>query len=163
MQGSPCHRSPLTWLFSYFTQTRYTCFISLPVTCIKLNPAAVTMSNPPPPPMVGLIKDILHYCCCMLQIVYCVNSLEISPCVFTDASSAAKTRQSKTSGFDPCSGGTCGRPAVRPLVDTGAMVFVVFGILGLNRTEHRDNHVIGDMVSWRWWGWGWGWVVPLCA
>ena len=35
---------------------------------------------------------------------------------------------------------------MRPLVDTGAMVFVVFGILGVNRTERRDNHVIGDMV-----------------
>ncbi|MGH0119111.1 UNVERIFIED_CONTAM: hypothetical protein FKN15_031444 [Acipenser sinensis] len=37
------------------------------------------------------------------------------------------------------------QPAVRPLVDTGAMVFVVFGILGLNRTRRVENHVIGDM------------------
>nr|XP_033474804.1 protein dispatched homolog 3 isoform X2 [Epinephelus lanceolatus] len=65
----------------------------------------------------------------------------------SDPSSAAKTKQSKTFGFNPCSGGACGHPAVRPLVDTGAMVFVVFGILGVNRTEHRDNHVIGDMGS----------------
>ncbi|XP_042344435.1 protein dispatched homolog 3 isoform X2 [Plectropomus leopardus] len=64
-----------------------------------------------------------------------------------DPSSAAKTKPSKTFGFNPCSGGVCGHPAVRPLVDTGAMVFVVFGILGVNRTEHRDNHVIGDMGS----------------
>lgn len=64
----------------------------------------------------------------------------------SDPSSAAKTKPSKTLGFNPCSGGTCGLPAVRPLVDTGAMVFVVFGILGVNRTERRDNHVIGDMV-----------------
>ncbi|XP_029959796.1 protein dispatched homolog 3 [Salarias fasciatus] len=64
-----------------------------------------------------------------------------------DPSSAAKAKPSKTSGFNPCSGGVCGHPAVRPLVDTGAMVFVVFGILGVNRTEHRDNHVIGDMGS----------------
>ncbi|XP_048837474.1 LOW QUALITY PROTEIN: protein dispatched homolog 3 [Brienomyrus brachyistius] len=54
---------------------------------------------------------------------------------------------SKTSGFNPCGGGGCGRPAVRPLVDTGAMVFVVFGILGVNRTQRADNHVIGDMGS----------------
>ncbi|XP_037634369.1 protein dispatched homolog 3 [Sebastes umbrosus] len=65
----------------------------------------------------------------------------------SDPSSAAKTKSSKTSGFNPCSGGACGHPAVRPLVDTGAMVFVVFGILGVNRTEQRDNHVIGDMGS----------------
>ncbi|XP_059194109.1 protein dispatched homolog 3 [Centropristis striata] len=65
----------------------------------------------------------------------------------SDPSSAAKTKLSKTFGFNPCSGGACGHPAVRPLVDTGAMVFVVFGILGVNRTEHRDNHVIGDMGS----------------
>ncbi|KAL3063332.1 hypothetical protein OYC64_002992 [Pagothenia borchgrevinki] len=65
----------------------------------------------------------------------------------SDPSSAAKMKSSKTFGFNPCSGGACGRPAVRPLVDTGAMVFVVFGILGVNRTEHRDNHVIGDMGS----------------
>uniref|UniRef100_A0A8C5F559 Dispatched RND transporter family member 3 n=1 Tax=Gadus morhua TaxID=8049 RepID=A0A8C5F559_GADMO len=51
---------------------------------------------------------------------------------------------SKTLGFNPCSGGVCGPPAVRPLVDTGAMVFVVFGILGVNRTQRTDNHVIGD-------------------
>uniref|UniRef100_A0A673AVI6 Dispatched RND transporter family member 3 n=1 Tax=Sphaeramia orbicularis TaxID=375764 RepID=A0A673AVI6_9TELE len=56
-------------------------------------------------------------------------------------------KPSKTFGFNPCSGGACGRPAVRPLVDTGAMVFVVFGILGVNRTVHRDNHVIGDLGS----------------
>ncbi|XP_048099719.1 protein dispatched homolog 3 isoform X1 [Alosa alosa] len=54
---------------------------------------------------------------------------------------------SKTSGFNPCGGGVCGKPAVRPLVDTGAMVFVVFGILGINRTQYLDNHVIGDMGS----------------
>ncbi|XP_044053899.1 protein dispatched homolog 3 [Siniperca chuatsi] len=65
----------------------------------------------------------------------------------SDPSSAARTKPSKTFGFNPCSGGACGHPAVRPLVDTGAMVFVVFGILGVNRTEHRDNHVIGDMGS----------------
>ncbi|KAJ8400930.1 hypothetical protein AAFF_G00388870 [Aldrovandia affinis] len=56
-------------------------------------------------------------------------------------------KSSKTSGFNPCGGGGCGQPAVRPLVDTGAMVFVVFGILGVNRTHRKDNHVIGDMGS----------------
>ncbi|XP_057687535.1 protein dispatched homolog 3 isoform X2 [Corythoichthys intestinalis] len=53
----------------------------------------------------------------------------------------------KMSGFNPCAGGVCGRPAVRPLVDTGAMVFLVFGILGVNRTEPPDNHVIGEIGS----------------
>ncbi|XP_033828260.1 protein dispatched homolog 3 [Periophthalmus magnuspinnatus] len=64
-----------------------------------------------------------------------------------EPSSPAKVNPSKTLGFNPCTGGACGRPAVRPLVDTGAMVFVVFGILGINRTEPRDNHVIGDLGS----------------
>ncbi|XP_038853834.1 protein dispatched homolog 3-like [Salvelinus namaycush] len=59
----------------------------------------------------------------------------------TDSTS---TKRSRTSGFNPCSGGGCGQPAVRPLVDTGAMVF---GILGVNRTQRTDNHVIGDMGS----------------
>ncbi|XP_062399828.1 protein dispatched homolog 3 [Sardina pilchardus] len=59
----------------------------------------------------------------------------------------APANTSKTSGFNPCGGGVCGKPAVRPLVDTGAMVFVVFGILGINRTQYLDNHVIGDMGS----------------
>ncbi|XP_077167820.1 protein dispatched homolog 3 isoform X2 [Paroedura picta] len=58
-----------------------------------------------------------------------------------------KAKLSVTSGFNPCGGSGCGKPAVRPLVDTGAMVFVVFGILGVNRTRHMDNHVIGDMGS----------------
>ncbi|KAM8885425.1 protein dispatched homolog 3 [Spinachia spinachia] len=65
----------------------------------------------------------------------------------SDLSSAAKTKSSKTFGFNPCSGDACGHPAVRPLVDTGAMVFVVFGILGVNRTRNLENHVIGDMGS----------------
>ncbi|CAL9708412.1 unnamed protein product [Knipowitschia caucasica] len=64
-----------------------------------------------------------------------------------DTNSPTKANPSKTFGFNPCSGGVCGRPAVRPLVDTGAMVFVVFGILGINRSEPRDNHVIGDLGS----------------
>ncbi|KAK9391923.1 patched domain-containing protein 2 [Crotalus adamanteus] len=60
---------------------------------------------------------------------------------------SVKSKFSITSGFNPCRNGNCGKPAVRPLVDTGAMVFVVFGILGVNRTRHTDNHVIGDMGS----------------
>ncbi|KAK2837458.1 hypothetical protein Q5P01_014670 [Channa striata] len=67
--------------------------------------------------------------------------------LLSDLSSSTKKKPSKTFGFNPCSGGVCGHPAVRPLVDTGAMVFVVFGILGVNRSEHKDNHVIGDMGS----------------
>lgn len=61
-------------------------------------------------------------------------------------SAPREVKSSKTSGFNPCSGGGCGKPAVRPLVDTGAMVFIVFGILGVNRTQRSDNHVIGDLV-----------------
>nr|XP_032817859.1 protein dispatched homolog 3 [Petromyzon marinus] len=52
-------------------------------------------------------------------------------------------------GYDPCAGGRCAQPAARPLVDTGAMVFLVFGVLGLNRSAtaeghggRDDNHVI---------------------
>ncbi|PKU32896.1 patched domain-containing protein 2 [Limosa lapponica baueri] len=60
---------------------------------------------------------------------------------------APKAKLSATSGFNPCMNTGCGKPAVRPLVDTGAMVFVVFGIRGVNRTRHPDNHVIGDMGS----------------
>nr|XP_040145074.1 protein dispatched homolog 3 [Ictidomys tridecemlineatus] len=58
-----------------------------------------------------------------------------------------KARLSATFGFNPCVNTGCGKPAVRPLVDTGAMVFVVFGIIGLNRTRQVDNHVIGDPVG----------------
>ncbi|XP_061623324.1 protein dispatched homolog 3 [Phyllopteryx taeniolatus] len=64
-----------------------------------------------------------------------------------DSTSDGPMKASMMFGFNPCAGGACGRPAVRPLVDTGAMVFVVFGILGVNRTERRDNHVIGDIGS----------------
>ncbi|XP_061422356.1 protein dispatched homolog 3 [Lethenteron reissneri] len=52
-------------------------------------------------------------------------------------------------GYDPCAGGRCAQPAARPLVDTGAMVFLVFGVLSLNRSAtaeghggRDDNHVI---------------------
>ncbi|XP_053754950.1 protein dispatched homolog 3 isoform X2 [Panthera pardus] len=58
-----------------------------------------------------------------------------------------KARLSATFGFNPCVNTGCGKPAVRPLVDTGAMVFVVFGIIGINRTRQVDNHVIGDPGS----------------
>lgn len=57
-----------------------------------------------------------------------------------------RARLSATFGFNPCVNTGCGKPAVRPLVDTGAMVFVVFGIVGINRTRQVDNHVIGDPV-----------------
>lgn len=57
-----------------------------------------------------------------------------------------RARLSATFGFNPCVNAGCGKPAVRPLVDTGAMVFVVFGIVGINRTRQVDNHVIGDPV-----------------
>ncbi|XP_063273461.1 protein dispatched homolog 3 isoform X3 [Prinia subflava] len=60
---------------------------------------------------------------------------------------APRARLSPTSGFNPCVNAGCGKPAARPLVDTGAMVFVVFGIRGVNRTRRADNHVIGDMGS----------------
>ncbi|CAH2320554.1 patched domain-containing 2 isoform X2 [Pelobates cultripes] len=52
---------------------------------------------------------------------------------------------SPTLGFNPCLNTACGKPAVRPLVDTGAMVFVVFGIQGINRTRAPDNHVLGEL------------------
>ncbi|KAM8927920.1 protein dispatched homolog 3 isoform 2-T2 [Pelodytes ibericus] len=52
---------------------------------------------------------------------------------------------SPTLGFNPCLNTACGKPAVRPLVDTGAMVFVVFGIQGINRTRVPDNHVLGEL------------------
>ncbi|XP_068098467.1 protein dispatched homolog 3 isoform X2 [Hyperolius riggenbachi] len=52
---------------------------------------------------------------------------------------------SPTMDFNPCLNAACGKPAVRPLVDTGAMVFVVFGIRGINRTRIPDNHVLGEL------------------
>uniref|UniRef100_A0A8C4PS68 Dispatched RND transporter family member 3 n=1 Tax=Equus asinus TaxID=9793 RepID=A0A8C4PS68_EQUAS len=58
-----------------------------------------------------------------------------------------RSRLSATLGFNPCVNTGCGKPAVRPLVDTGAMVFVVFGIIGINRTRQMDNHVIRDPGS----------------
>uniref|UniRef100_A0A8C4NGJ2 DUF7023 domain-containing protein n=1 Tax=Eptatretus burgeri TaxID=7764 RepID=A0A8C4NGJ2_EPTBU len=48
-------------------------------------------------------------------------------------------------GYNPCSDGPgCGPPASRPLVDSGAIVFLVFGILGLNQSSTHENHVIGN-------------------
>ncbi|XP_028922531.1 protein dispatched homolog 3 [Ornithorhynchus anatinus] len=67
--------------------------------------------------------------------------------LYVPSEKAPKVRLSATYGFNPCVNTGCGKPAVRPLVDTGAMVFVVFGILGVNRTWSSDNHVIGDMGS----------------
>ncbi|XP_055438295.1 protein dispatched homolog 3 [Bubalus kerabau] len=66
---------------------------------------------------------------------------------YVPSEKAPKARLSATFGFNPCINTGCGKPAVRPLVDTGAMVFVVFGIIGINRTRQVDNHVIGDPGS----------------
>ncbi|XP_058160400.1 protein dispatched homolog 3 isoform X2 [Dasypus novemcinctus] len=66
---------------------------------------------------------------------------------YVPSEKAPKARLSATFGFNPCVNTGCGKPAVRPLVDTGAMVFVVFGIAGLNRTRQADNHVLGDPGS----------------
>ncbi|NWW74256.1 DISP3 protein, partial [Climacteris rufus] len=67
--------------------------------------------------------------------------------LYVPSEKAPKAKLSAMSGFNPCMNAGCGKPAVRPLVDTGAMVFVVFGIRGVNRTRRPDNHVIGDMGS----------------
>ncbi|XP_030819657.1 protein dispatched homolog 3 [Camarhynchus parvulus] len=67
--------------------------------------------------------------------------------LYVPSEKAPKAKLSATSGFNPCMNTGCGKPAVRPLVDTGAMVFVVFGIRGVNRTRRQDNHVLGDMGS----------------
>ncbi|NWQ84307.1 DISP3 protein, partial [Columbina picui] len=67
--------------------------------------------------------------------------------LYVPSEKAPKAKLSATSGFNPCMNTGCGKPAVRPLVDTGAMVFVVFGIRGVNRTRRPDNHVIADMGS----------------
>ncbi|XP_030918206.1 protein dispatched homolog 3 isoform X1 [Geospiza fortis] len=66
--------------------------------------------------------------------------------LYVPSEKAPKAKLSATSGFNPCMNTGCGKPAVRPLVDTGAMVFVVFGIRGVNRTRRQDNHVLGDMM-----------------
>ncbi|XP_069775145.1 protein dispatched homolog 3 isoform X2 [Narcine bancroftii] len=66
---------------------------------------------------------------------------------YKKAFSRSHAKETPTFDFNPCMNDGCGKPAVRPLVDTGAMVFVVFGILGVNRTRKQDNHVIGDMGS----------------
>lgn len=78
----------------------------------------------------------------------CGGALGAGPTPGTTATPPAgpRARLSATFGFNPCVNTGCGKPAVRPLVDTGAMVFVVFGIVGINRTRQVDNHVIGDPV-----------------
>lgn len=90
-------------------------------------------------------------------------------------SAVPRTRLSPTFGFNPCVNTGCGKPAVRPLVDTGAMVFVVFGIIGINRTRQADNHVLGDQVHGQQrtqapschlggsWGHSEGWAGPALA
>ncbi|XP_053546042.1 protein dispatched homolog 3 [Bombina bombina] len=64
---------------------------------------------------------------------------------YVPSEKGAPRKSSPTLGFNPCLNTACGKPAVRPLVDTGAMVFLVFGIKGINRTRVPDNHVLGDM------------------
>uniref|UniRef100_H3AV32 Dispatched RND transporter family member 3 n=2 Tax=Latimeria chalumnae TaxID=7897 RepID=H3AV32_LATCH len=66
---------------------------------------------------------------------------------FVPYEKATHKEKPATARFNPCLNNSCGKPAVRPLTDTGAMVFVVFGIKGVNRTRSPDNHVIGDMGS----------------
>ncbi|XP_063804768.1 protein dispatched homolog 3 isoform X2 [Pseudophryne corroboree] len=64
---------------------------------------------------------------------------------YTPPERGALKKLSPTLDFNPCLNTACGKPAVRPLVDTGAMVFVVFGIRGINRTRIPDNHVLGEL------------------
>ncbi|XP_075394406.1 protein dispatched homolog 3 [Tenrec ecaudatus] len=68
-------------------------------------------------------------------------------CFYVPSEKVPRARLSATFGFNPCVNTGCGKPAVRPLVDTGAMVFVVFGIVGLNHSRQGDNHVLGDPGS----------------
>lgn len=81
-----------------------------------------------------------------LSGVWGQEGLHLAPGTAMTPFAGPKARLSATFGFNPCVNTGCGKPAVRPLVDTGAMVFVVFGIVGINRTRQVDNHVIGDPV-----------------
>uniref|UniRef100_A0A3Q3W511 DUF7023 domain-containing protein n=1 Tax=Mola mola TaxID=94237 RepID=A0A3Q3W511_MOLML len=75
----------------------------------------------------------LHVCVNPPDLLCSSPQRSFSDSAFTDPSSATKTIPSKTFGFNRCSSGASGQPAVRPLVDTGAMVFL-------------DNRVIKDLV-----------------
>lgn len=74
--------------------------------------------------------------------------------VLTVASSAAKTKPSNTFGFNPCSDSTCGNPAVRPLVNTGAMVFLSCS----ESWESTEQSAGTTMLLEIWWG-----VPPVSA
>ncbi|XP_071482026.1 protein dispatched homolog 3-like [Diadema antillarum] len=48
-------------------------------------------------------------------------------------------------GYDPCAtSGHCGKAASRPLLDSTAMVFVVFGISGVDKTNVSTGHVLNE-------------------
>ena len=48
------------------------------------------------------------------------------------------------SGFNPCAGGSCGKPAVRPALDNLALVYVVFGIDHIDMSEVSTEHVVAE-------------------
>ncbi len=55
-----------------------------------------------------------------------------------------KNASSPNSGFNPCAGGSCGTPAIRPALDNLALVYVVFGIDHIKLNVTSKEHVVAE-------------------
>ena len=55
--------------------------------------------------------------------------------------------KSVDSTFDPCAGGRCKSQKTRPNLELGAVVHVVFGIKGIDRSNVSMEHVLTEKVS----------------
>ena len=50
--------------------------------------------------------------------------------------------------YNPCQGNSCGSAASRPILDNTAVVYVVFGVQGVDRSNTSHMHVVNeDQVS----------------
>ena len=79
-----------------------------------------------------------------------VNSA--APAVLPPGGETAKPTTIKTTpksvlpNFDPCEGGMCDKQSQRPNLETGAAVYVVFGLIGIDRSNISFNHVLTEKV-----------------
>lgn len=76
-----------------------------------------------------------------------MNAVLPSGSVVTKPPIPQTTPRSIVPGYDPCANGKCGTTSTRPNLETGAAIYVVFGLKGIDRSNVSYNQVLTERVG----------------
>lgn len=68
----------------------------------------------------------------------------VTPAEVPHMATSAEVAKSVGEGYDPCKDQNCNNIKSRPVIQSGATVYVVFGITGVNRTGVTQGHVLNE-------------------